>query len=167
MVRAVGPGDVADDIGDGAEPVHIGRRRVGDVRAALHQNTDLALIAQSLLGGSNRARAADCNRHHVPRKQDDVANRNNDHASGGSCGAGEVVLAVPSCAVPARPISATVSTRFLECNQEAAITGGAADIVVSPGRQPHAALETALGKFKAMNNRGLQFRGKHANSRDD
>src|SRR6202030_3355812 len=72
MVRAVGPGYVADDIGDGAQPMHIDRRRVGDVRAALHQNTDLALIAQSSLGGSNRARAADCNRHHVPRKQDDV-----------------------------------------------------------------------------------------------
>lgn len=88
-------------------------------------------------------------------------------ASGGSGGAGEGVLAVPSYAVPARPNSATVSTRFLEGNQEATITGGAADVVVSPGRQPHAALETALRKFKAMNNRGLQFRGKHANTRDD
>jgi hypothetical protein len=31
----------------------------------------------------------------------------------------------------------------------------------------HTALETALGKFEAMNDRGLQFRGKHANVRDN
>jgi hypothetical protein len=53
VVRAIRPGDVADDIGDGAEPMHINWSGIGDLWAALHEDADLALIAQSLLGGSN------------------------------------------------------------------------------------------------------------------
>jgi hypothetical protein len=53
MVRAVRPGDVADDIGDGAESMHVNWRGIGHVWATLHEDTDLALIAQSLLGGRN------------------------------------------------------------------------------------------------------------------
>ena len=53
MVRAIWPGDVADNIGDGTEPMHINGRGIGHVWATLHEDTDLALIAQSLLGGRN------------------------------------------------------------------------------------------------------------------
>jgi hypothetical protein len=53
VVRAIRPSDVADDIGGGAEPMHINWRGIGHIWAALHENADLALIAQSLLGGSN------------------------------------------------------------------------------------------------------------------
>ena len=72
------PGDVANDIGDGPQPVHVGGRGLRNLWAPLHDDSDLALIAQSLLGGSNRAGAADGNRHHMPWKQDDVPNRYDD-----------------------------------------------------------------------------------------
>jgi hypothetical protein len=48
--------------------MHINRRRIGDVRAALHENADFSLIAQSPLGGRNRAWAADCDRDDMARK---------------------------------------------------------------------------------------------------
>ena len=53
MVRAIRPGDVANDIGDGAEPVHVNWRGIRHLCAALHEDADLALIAQSLLGGGD------------------------------------------------------------------------------------------------------------------
>ena len=56
MMGAVGRGDVAHDIGDRADAVHVDRasdrRRLG---VALHQDADLALLAHRLLGGRDRA----------------------------------------------------------------------------------------------------------------
>lgn len=68
MVRAIGAGDIANDIGGGAQTVHVGWRGLRNLRAALHDDADLALITQSLLGGGNRAGATNGNRHHMPRK---------------------------------------------------------------------------------------------------
>jgi hypothetical protein len=88
-------------------------------------------------------------------------------ASGGSGGPDAGVPAAPSCAVPGRPASATESTSFLQRDQKAAVNSRAANAAVRSGRKTYTTLETSLRKFKAMNNRCLQFRGKHANAGDD
>ena len=59
MMRAVRRRDVAHDIGDRAHPMHVDRGRLGDLRVALHQNADLALLAHRLLRGRDRTRPAD------------------------------------------------------------------------------------------------------------
>src|SRR6185437_16829023 len=46
--------DVADDVGNRAHPVKIVRRRIVHLAIALKQNSDWSLLAQRLLGGSNR-----------------------------------------------------------------------------------------------------------------
>src|ERR1019366_4072235 len=85
-------------------------------------------------------------------------------ASGGSGGPGVGVPAVPSCAVPGKPASATESTSFLQRDQKAAVNSRAANAAVRSGRKTYTALETSLRKVKAMNNRCLQFQGKQANA---
>ena len=78
VMAAVRRGDVAHDICDRAHSVHIERRGVIRLRIPLHQDADLPLVAQGLLGGGDRARAADRDRHHMAGKQNGVADRNDD-----------------------------------------------------------------------------------------
>jgi hypothetical protein len=78
MVAAVGRGDIAHDVGDRADAVHVAARRLGRFRVALHQDADLALLAHRLLGGGDRARPAHRDRQHQPRKQHEAAHRNDD-----------------------------------------------------------------------------------------
>ena len=78
MVRAVGRGDVAHDVGDRAHAMHVDRRRIGDLGVALHQDADLALLAHGLLRGRDRARPADRDRQDHAGKQHDVAHRHDD-----------------------------------------------------------------------------------------
>ena len=56
MVRAVGRGDVADDVGDRAHAMHVDRGRLGELGIALHEDADLALVAHRLLRGRDRLR---------------------------------------------------------------------------------------------------------------
>ncbi len=78
MVRSVRRRDVAHDVGDRAEAMQIDRRRVRHFGIPLHHDADLPLLADRLLGGRDRARAADRDRQHDAGKQDDVAHRHDD-----------------------------------------------------------------------------------------
>ena len=59
VVRAVRRGDVAHDVGDGADAMHVDRRRIGDLGVALHQDADRLLLAHRLLRGRDRLGAPD------------------------------------------------------------------------------------------------------------
>ena len=71
-------GDVADDIGDGAEPVQIVGAGIVHIDVSLQQDSDRPLLAQRLLGGSDRFRPLDGNGSHHARKQHGVADRDDD-----------------------------------------------------------------------------------------
>src|SRR5438045_9745496 len=68
VMGAVRPGNVAQDIGDGAGTVQIDQRRLGLLRIALHQQTHLPAFADGLLGGGDRARPSDGDRKAHARK---------------------------------------------------------------------------------------------------
>ena len=72
------PGDVTDDIGDGADPIEVVRARIFHVDVSLQHDPDRPLLAQGLLGRRNRFRPGYRDRSHDPRKQHGVANRNKD-----------------------------------------------------------------------------------------
>ena len=78
MVSAVRRGDVAHDVGDRAHAVHIDRGGIGNIGGTLHQDADLALLADCLLGGGDGARTTDGDRQHQAREQDHIADRNDD-----------------------------------------------------------------------------------------
>jgi len=52
MMAPIRRGDIAHDVGDRAHAVHIDRGRIGDVGGPLHQDADLALIADCLLAAA-------------------------------------------------------------------------------------------------------------------
>jgi hypothetical protein len=79
--KLVGPirrGDVAREIGNGTDPMHIGWPRIGHLRVALHENADLALLPDGLLCGGDRARPANGDGQDQPRKQHGAAHGKND-----------------------------------------------------------------------------------------
>ena len=78
MMAAVRRGDIAHDIGDRAHAVHVDRCGIVRVGVALHQNADLPLVAQRLLSGGDRPRAANRDRQHLAGKQNGVAHRNDN-----------------------------------------------------------------------------------------
>jgi hypothetical protein len=82
MVRAVGRGDVADDVGDRAHAMHVDRGRVGELGIALHEDADLALVAHRLLRGGDRFRASERDRQHQAGEQHGVAHRHDDERIG-------------------------------------------------------------------------------------
>ena len=82
MVRAVGRGDVADDVGDRAHAMHVDRGRVGELGIALHEDADLALVAHRLLRGGDRLRASERDRQHQAGEQHGVAHRHDDERIG-------------------------------------------------------------------------------------
>ena len=55
VVRAIGRGDVAHDVGDRAHAVQVDGQRIGDLAVALHQEPDLPLLAHGVLGSRDRA----------------------------------------------------------------------------------------------------------------
>jgi len=71
-------GDVAHDVGDGADPIEIVGTGILDILTALQQDADGPLLAQRLLGGGNRFGASDGDRGDHARKQHDVAHGNDD-----------------------------------------------------------------------------------------
>ena len=83
MVRAVLRGDVAHQIGDAADPVHVGRAWLLDLLAALHEDAELALLPQRLLRGSHRAGASDRDRQHQAGEQHGAAHGHDDERIGG------------------------------------------------------------------------------------
>ena len=64
VMLAVLCGDVAQDVGDDADVVHLFRRRIGLRRIALQQHDDLALLAHGLLRGGDGRLAGDDDRQH-------------------------------------------------------------------------------------------------------
>ena len=82
VMRAVGRGDVAHDIGERTHPMHVDRRRIGDLGVTLQQNANLALVAHRLLGRGNRLRAAERDRQHQAGKQHGIAHRHDDERVG-------------------------------------------------------------------------------------
>ncbi len=77
-------GDVADDIGDRADPVEIAGRRILHLGIPLQQNPDWPLFAQRLLRGGDRFGAVDGDRRHDAGKQHHVANRHDDQGITGN-----------------------------------------------------------------------------------
>src|SRR5579864_1457013 len=78
-------------------------------------------------------------------------------ASGGKGGGGAVGRPALASDPPGNVVSATERLRFLQGDQQAAVGGGPADRAVAPARKAHAALEPALRKLQAMNDRGSQL----------
>src|SRR5262245_10405362 len=61
--------------------------------------------------------------------------------------------------------SATGVPRFLQCDHDATVIGGALDAAVASGGQPYPALETALRQLEAMDDGRPHFRGEDPVSR--
>ncbi len=56
--------DIANDVGDGAEAMHVGGRGLRHIGVALHENADLTLLANSLLRSGDRAQSPHRERQH-------------------------------------------------------------------------------------------------------
>ncbi len=82
VVLAVGPGHIAQHIGDHAHLVQIGRTRLDNVRIALQHDQDLALFAHGLLRRGHRLRATDRDRGHDVGKEHHVAHGNDQQGVG-------------------------------------------------------------------------------------
>jgi hypothetical protein len=78
VMAVVGAGDIADDIGDGADTVEVVRTGFGQLGVALQQDPDLALLAHRLLGRGDCLRPSQRNRRHHSRKQHRVADGDDD-----------------------------------------------------------------------------------------
>ena len=83
VVRAIGRGDIAHDIGNGAHAVQVDGQRIGDLTVALHQEPDLPLLAHGVLGSRDRALTPDRHRHDDAGEQRDVAHRDDGDRIGG------------------------------------------------------------------------------------
>ena len=82
MVRAVAAGDVAHDVGDGADAEEVDLAGLGDLEIALRKDADLALHAHGLLGRGDRALPAEGERDDRAREEDEVADRHDDERVG-------------------------------------------------------------------------------------
>ena len=93
MVRAVLAGQVADDIGDGADPVEIDLARLVDGSVTLGEDADLPFGAHRVLRCGDRARPAERHRNHHARKQHELPHRHDGDRIGGDFpfGAGTVL----------------------------------------------------------------------------
>jgi hypothetical protein len=80
VMTGVGPGDVANDVGEGADAVQIVGARFAQLRIALEQDADLPLFAHGLLCGGDRLRSRYRDRDNDVRKQHGVAYRDNDES---------------------------------------------------------------------------------------
>ena len=69
MMAAIGRGQVARDVGDRADAVHVGAVGLRDLAVALHENADLPLLAHGLLHGRDRDRPPDRDREQHAGKQ--------------------------------------------------------------------------------------------------
>jgi len=78
MVAFVGAGEIANDVGEGADPVQVVRPGISQLGIALKQDADLALLAKGLLRSGNGFRPPDRHRHHDVRKQHGVAHGDDD-----------------------------------------------------------------------------------------
>ena len=68
MVPAVGGRDEAHDVCGDADLMHVGRRRLRDIRVTLHQDPHLPLLAHGLLRPRDRGRPSDGEGRNMPRK---------------------------------------------------------------------------------------------------
>jgi hypothetical protein len=79
VVRAVGRGDIAQDLRGGADRVQLLRGRLLDRRILLQHDTDHALAAHRFLRGCHRRLPPDRQRQHNAGEQHGLAHRQNDH----------------------------------------------------------------------------------------
>ena len=86
VMGLVGPGDVAQHIGDGAHAVHVERTGLLGVGVALGEHADGAALANRRLRRVDRHRPADRQRHHHLGEHHEVADRHDDHRVGGKFG---------------------------------------------------------------------------------
>jgi hypothetical protein len=75
MMASVLAGQVADDIGDRADPIEVDHAGVVDVAVALGEDADLPFAAHRVLGRGDRARPAERHRHHHAGEQHQLAHR--------------------------------------------------------------------------------------------
>ena len=80
---AVLAGEVADDIGDGADPVEVDLAGLVDGGVALGEDADLALGADGVLGGGDRTRPPEGHRDHHAREQHELPHRHDGDRVGG------------------------------------------------------------------------------------
>ena len=78
MMRSVGRGDVANDIGDCSHPVQVDRNRVVGLDVPLHDDADRLLLSHRSLRSQDRAGAIEGDRQRHPRKQDHAAHGHDD-----------------------------------------------------------------------------------------
>ena len=78
VMRAVGRGDVAQDVGDGADAVELVRAGIVHRRVALHHDADRALLAHRLLERRDRLGPAHRDRDDHAGEEHGVADREQD-----------------------------------------------------------------------------------------
>ena len=77
-MRPVAAGDVAHDVGDGADPEEVDLAGLGDREVALRQDADLALHAHGFLRRGDRALPPEGERDDGAREKHKVADRHDD-----------------------------------------------------------------------------------------
>ena len=80
VMRAVGGGDVAQDLRGGPHPVQLLQRRLLDRRIDLQDHAERALVAHRALGCRDGRFAPDRQRQHDAGKQHELPHRQQDHA---------------------------------------------------------------------------------------
>ena len=84
VMRAVLAGEVADDVGDGADAVEVDLAPGSSTLAiALREDADLPLGADRVLGGGDRARPAERHRDHHAGEQHELPHRHDGDRVGG------------------------------------------------------------------------------------
>ena len=78
MMAAIGRGQIARDIGDRADAVHVGAVGLRGLAVALHEDADLPLLAHRLLHSRDRDRPPDRDREEHAGKEHRIAHRQNE-----------------------------------------------------------------------------------------
>ena len=140
--------------------VHVGGCGLGQLRVALHEDADLALLAHGLLRGGDRAGPADGDRQHQPGKQHGIAHGHDD----------ERVRRQQEPMLPPAPLGASRSERYQPwrastlssvISRQPLAAERRTSLVAAAG-QPHAPLEAALRQLQAMDDGGAQLARQHA-----
>ena len=150
VVRAVLAGEVADDIGDRADPVEVDLAGLVDARVALGEDADLPFGADGILGGGDRARPAEGDRDHHAREEHEAAAPARWRSRRRGSPAPVRVPFSASLALRVSMSATSGSLDLVQAYQQATVGVLALDGVVAAGRQRDPPLEAAIGQLHAV-----------------
>ena len=159
MMRAVGSGDVAQDLGRGSDPMQLLRRRIFDRGIGLQDDADMPLAANRLLRGRDGRRPSDRQRQHHSGKQHGLAHRQDDDACPAAAAAACSALSLVLRSVSAMMSVARFNRRLIRLTTRQPFTSSDRPSSKPCGRQPDAALEAAVRNLQTMDG-GAAGRGR-------